>query len=220
MTRPLRIGNFSGFLGDRFTALSEILHGGDVDVVMGDYLAEATMAGVSSMFRGQADAQQQFFASPFVDQIRPELGFIAEKGIKVVVNAGAFNPQGLADTLRTLIDEAGVSLVVAHVEGDDVRADLPILQASGDLLHLDTGEPLDVSDRTVVAANAYLGGWGVVEALRHGADIVVAGRVADASLVAGPAAWWHDWAIDGWDQLAGAVAAGHVIECGPQPSGG
>jgi hypothetical protein len=220
VARPVRIGNFSGFLGDRFTALTEILHGGDVDVVMGDYLAEATMAGVSSLFRGDVAAQQDFYATPFLRQIEPELGFIAEKRIKVVVNAGAFNPRGLAETLRATIAEQGLDLGVAFIEGDDVLAAIPHLQASGVLHHLDTGEPLDLSDQTLVAANAYLGGWGIVEALRAGADIVIGGRISDASLVAGPAAWWHDWELDDWDRLAGAVIAGHVIECGPQPSGG
>lgn len=220
VARPVRIGNFSGFLGDRFTALTEILHGGDVDIVMGDYLAEATMAGVSSLFRGNATAQQDFFAAPFLQQIEPELGFIAEKGIKVVVNAGAFNPRGLAEALRAMIAKQNLNLSVAFIEGDDVLAVIPELQASGDLHHLDSGEPLNLSGQTLVAANAYLGGWGIVEALKAGADIVIGGRISDASLVAGPAAWWHDWDLDAWDRLAGAVIAGHVIECGPQPSGG
>ncbi|MET0715568.1 MAG: acyclic terpene utilization AtuA family protein [Mycetocola sp.] len=220
MARPVRIGNFSGFLGDRFTALAEILHGGDVDIVMGDYLAEATMAGVSSLFRGNLAGQQDFYAAPFLQQIEPELGFIAEKGVKVIVNAGAFNPRGLADALRVMIAEQGLDLSVAFIEGDDVLPVIPNLQTAGNLHHLDTGEPLDLSDQSLVAANAYLGGWGIVEALSAGSDIVIGGRISDASLVAGPAAWWHDWQLDDWDRLAGAVIAGHVIECGPQPSGG
>ncbi|WP_282947207.1 acyclic terpene utilization AtuA family protein [Cellulomonas endometrii] len=220
MARPVRIGNFSGFLGDRFTALSEMLHGGEVDVVMGDYLAEATMAGVTSALRGDLEGQRAFYASPFLAQIEPELGFIADKGIKVVVNAGAFNPCGLAEALRGLIADHGLSLTVAYIDGDDVLATLPDMQHRGELRHLDTGGLLDVSDRRVVAANAYIGGWGITTALRAGADIVITGRVADASLVTGPAAWWHDWNLDDWDRVAGAVVAGHVIECGPQPSGG
>ncbi|MET0197485.1 MAG: acyclic terpene utilization AtuA family protein, partial [Rhodococcus fascians] len=216
----VRIGNFSGFLGDRFTALTEILHGGDVDVVMGDYLAEATMAGISSMFRDNPAAQRDFFASPFLRQIKPELAFIAGKKIKVIVNAGAFNPRGLAESLRTMIDDQGLALTVAYLEGDDVLDSLAEYQGQGTLNHLDTGAPLDLTGQNLVAANAYLGGWGITEALKAGADIVIAGRVADASMVTGPAAWWHEWQLDDWNRVAGAVVAGHVIECGPQPAGG
>ncbi|UPW08624.1 acyclic terpene utilization AtuA family protein [Gordonia terrae] len=218
---PIRIANFSGYLGDRPTALDEAIAGDPVDVLIGDYLAEITMAGVSAGFTTDPKALGEFYAKYFLDQLRPHLGTLAERRIKVVVNAGAFNPAGLADAVRTAADGAGVALVVAHVDGDDVLDRLDDLRASGhDLAHLDTHEAFADSGEDPLAANAYLGGWGIATALDAGADIVVCGRVTDASLVLGPAAWWHNWARDAWDALAGAVVAGHVIECGAQAVGG
>jgi hypothetical protein len=115
----------------------------------------------------------------------------------------------------------GLQPKVAYISGDDLLGRLPDLLASGiGLAHLDTGQPLADAGVQPVSANAYLGGWGIAEALGGGADVVVCPRVTDASLVLGPAAWWHGWARTDWDQLAGAVVAGHVIECGPQACGG
>ncbi|PPJ26638.1 DUF1446 domain-containing protein [Nocardia nova] len=217
----IRIANFSGYLGDRFTALSEALAGDPVDVLVGDYLAEITMAGVSAGFTSDPKALGDFFAKYFLDQLRPHLRTIEERGIKVVVNAGAFNPAGLAEAVRADIDTAGTHLTVAHVDGDDLLDRLDELRDAGHLFgHLDTGEPFTAHGENPLAANAYLGGWGITAALAGGADIVICGRVTDASLVLGPAAWWHDWAPDAWDELAGAVVAGHIIECGAQAVGG
>jgi hypothetical protein len=216
--RPIRIGNFSGYLGDRFTALAEALAGDPVDVLIGDYLAEITLAALSSRY--QRDPGRGF-VEYFVDQIRPHLPALAERGVKVVTNAGGFHPAALAGALRREIAEAGVSLRVAHIEGDNVVSRLAEYRESGhDLANLDTGAPLSDWGVTPIAANAYLGGWGIAAALAEGADIVVCGRVTDASLTAGPAAWWHGWRADDWDALAGAVLAGHVIECGPHATGG
>ncbi len=122
---------------------------------------------------------------------------------------------------KGLADRLGLPVDVAYVEGDDLLARLPELARDGHRLdHLDTGRPLADAPGQVISANAYLGGWPIVEALNGGADVVVCPRITDASLVVGPAAWHHGWGPTEWDRLAGAVVAGHVIECGPQATGG
>jgi hypothetical protein len=216
--RVLRVGAFSGYLGDRFTALEEVLAGDPVDVLIGDYLAEITLAGLAARHRNEADGG---YVEAFVDQLRPLLPTVAERGVRIVTNAGGFNPAALARALRAEAATAGVAVRIAHVEGDNLLPRLPDLLAAGHRFeHLDTGAGLAEWGVEPVVANAYLGGWGIVEALRAGADIVVCGRVTDASLVLGPAAWWHGWGTEDWDALAGAVVAGHVIECGPHATGG
>ncbi len=216
--RPVRIANFSGYLGDRRTAVDEVMAGDPVDVLMGDYLAEITLAALAARHRQHPT---QGYVAYLLDQLRPHLPAIAERGLKVVTNAGGLAPAGLAAALRALVAQAGLDLRVAHVEGDDLLADLPGLQAAGHRLeHLDTGAALSDWGAVPLAANAYLGGWGIAAALAAGADLVVTGRVTDASLTAGPAAWWHGWAPGDWGPLAGAVTAGHVVECGPHATGG
>ncbi|MBJ7412235.1 MAG: DUF1446 domain-containing protein [Phenylobacterium sp.] len=217
-TRPLRIANFSGFFGDRASALTEMLRGGPVDVLTGDYLAEVTMLVLA---KTRLKDPEGGYAASFLQHLAPVLSEIQRAGVKVVVNAGGLNPAGLAAAVRRHCAEAGVELNVAHVEGDDISNRLADLQHDGhDLGHLDTGAPLSSWGREPLTANAYLGAWGIVAALESGADIVICPRVADASLVVGPAAWWYDWSPDAWDALAGAVVAGHVIECGTQATGG
>ena len=200
MPTSLRVANASGFYGDRFDAMHEMLTGGDIDVLTGDYLAELTML-ILAMDRLKDPTRG--YASTFLRQMEGCLGPAMDAGVKVVVNAGGLNPAGLAGQLRDLSTRLGVPASVAHVEGDDLlaRAD-----------ELGFGAPL--------AANAYLGAWGIAAALDAGADVVVTGRVTDASLVVGPAAAHFGWTPDDLDQLAGAVVAGHVIECGTQASGG
>ncbi|WP_328616707.1 DUF1446 domain-containing protein [Amycolatopsis sp. NBC_00355] len=215
--RAIRIGTFSGYLGDRFTALAEALEGDPVDVLAGDYLAEITLAMLAERHRRDPS---RGYVEYFLDQLRPHLATLAERGVKVVTNAGGFHPAGLAGAVRAAAAEAGVTLSVAHVEGDNLLAVLDELAATHPLTHLDTGRPLSTWGTTPIAANAYLGGHGIAAALAGGADVVVCGRVTDASLAAGPAAWWHGWDAGDWDRLAGAVVAGHVIECGPQAVGG
>ncbi|HEX9103804.1 MAG TPA: acyclic terpene utilization AtuA family protein, partial [Polyangia bacterium] len=140
------------------------------------------------------------------------------KRIKIVANAGGLDPRGLGDALAALAQRLGVAPRIAVVEGDDLVPRLAELRAAGErFVHLDRKIPLE---RDPLTANAYLGGWGIAEALRRGADIVVTGRVSDAALVVGPAAWRFDWKRDDWDRLAGAVAAGHIIECSAQATGG
>jgi hypothetical protein len=216
--RAVRIGNFSGYLGDRYTAIDEALAGDPVDVLMGDYLAEVTLAALAVGHRRNSGGG---YVAYFLDQLKPHLATIAERGIKVVSNAGGFNPAGLAEALRAVIADAGVPLTVAHVEGDNVLDELATFHAEGHgMEHLDTGAPLKDWGVDPIAANAYLGGFGIAEALKAGVDIVVTGRVTDASLTAGPAAWWHGWTPDDFDALAGAVTAGHIIECGAHATGG
>ena len=200
MTEPLRIGNASGFYGDRFSALREMLDGGELDVLTGDYLAELTMLILG---RDRLKDASLGYAKTFLRQLETSLGTAVDKGVKLVTNAGGLNPSGLAAAIRVLADELGLEVRVAHVAGDDLRE-------RADELGL--GSPL--------AANAYLGGWGIEACLRAGADVVVTGRVTDASLVVGPAAAHFGWTRTDYDALAGAVVAGHVLECGTQATGG
>ena len=216
--RPVRIANCSGFYGDRLSALAEMVGGGPVDVVTGDYLAEVTMLVLAKL---RARRPGGGYAASFLRQLEPVAGEIARRGIKVVVNAGGLDPAGLAEATRELLARMDVDLAVAHVEGDDLVRRLPELLAGGhDLAHLDSGAPWQRWGRQPLTANAYLGGFGIAVALAAGADLVVTGRVADASLVSGAAAWWWGWTPGDHDALAGAVVAGHVIECGAQATGG
>ena len=214
----LRIANCSGFYGDRFAAAKEMVDGGPIDVLTGDYLAELTMLILT---KSRQRDPSLGFATTFYRQMEEVLGTCLERGIKIVSNAGGLNPAGLAARLGELAQGLGLPAAVAHVEGDDVLATLARLQEEGNpLRHLDTGRPLAEAPSAPVSANAYLGGFAVAEALGAGADVVVTGRITDAALVVGPAAWRFGWARTDWDALAGAVVAGHVIECGAQATGG
>jgi hypothetical protein len=216
--RAIRIANCSGFYGDRLSAAREMVEGGPIDVLTGDYLAELTML---LLWKGRQKDPGAGYARTFLTQVEQVLGDCLEKNIKIVTNAGGLNPAGLAERIAELADRLGLAPKVAYVSGDDLIDRIDELRAAGvDLANLDTGQPLARTDRKPITANAYLGGWGIAAALTAGADIVVCPRVTDASLVVGPAAWWHGWAREDWDALAGAVAAGHVIECGPQATGG
>jgi hypothetical protein len=216
--RPVRIANFSGFYGDRLSAAREMAEGGPVDVLTGDYLAELTMM---ILWKARQKDPATGYARTFLIQLEQVLGTCLDRGIKIVVNAGGLNPAGLAAETAKLAAGLGLDPKIAYLEGDDLLGRIPDLLAAGtDLAHLDTGQPLAGSGAEPITANAYLGGWGITEALSAGADIVLCPRVTDASLVTGPAAWWHGWQRRDWDRLAGAVIAGHVIECGPQACGG
>lgn len=192
----MRIGNCSGFYGDRLSAMREMLEGGDLDYLTGDYLAELTM-----LILGKDTMKDPSlgYAKTFVRQLEDCLGLALERGVRIVSNAGGLNPAGLADRVREVAQGLGVDVAVAHVEGDDVRS---------------------LAFEGALTANAYLGGFGIAAALRGGADVVVTGRVTDASLVVGPAVAHHGWTPEQYDELAGAVVAGHVLECGTQATGG
>jgi hypothetical protein len=212
------IANCSGFLGDRLSAAKEMVTGGTIHVLTGDYLAELTMALLFSM---KMKSPGKGYATPFLKQMEEVMGLCLDKGIKVVANAGGLNPQGLADELAKIGRVLGLAPVVATITGDDLLPDLPAFQAKGEpFTHLDTGVDLKDANGTPITANAYLGGWGITRALDMGADIVVGGRIADAALVSGPCAWKFKWKENDWDKLAGAYAAGHIIECGTQATGG
>jgi acyclic terpene utilization AtuA family protein len=216
--RPLRIANCSGFFGDRLAAAREMVEGGPIDVLTGDYLAELTMF---LLWRAREKDPTAGFVPTFLRQMEDVLKLALPLGIKIVTNAGGLNPAGLAARLRELAARQGLTARVVHVEGDDLMGRLDSLQAAGHALeNLDTGQPLAARGARAVTANAYLGAWGIAEALRRGADVVVCPRVTDASLVVGPAAWWFGWTFDDWDRLAAAVVAGHVLECGAQATGG
>ncbi|MFF7554586.1 acyclic terpene utilization AtuA family protein [Streptomyces olivaceus] len=191
----LRVGNASGFYGDRFDAMREMLTGGPLDVLTGDYLAELTMLILG---RDRLRDPGAGYARTFLRQLEECLGLARERGVRIVTNAGGLNPAGLADAVRALADRLGIPVRVAHVEGDDLTAAHP----------------------GALAAHAYLGGFGIAECLRAGADVVVTGRVTDAALVTGPAAAHFGWGPTEYDRLAGAVVAGHVLECGAQATGG
>ncbi|MFK0235705.1 acyclic terpene utilization AtuA family protein [Streptomyces vinaceus] len=172
-----------------------MLSGGPLDVLTGDYLAELTMLILG---RDRLKSPELGYAKTFLRQLERSLALALERGVRIVANAGGLNPAGLADAIRALAAAAGIPVSVAHVEGDDL---MPFAEGA-------------------LTANAYLGGAGITACLRAGADVVVTGRVTDAALVSGPAAWWFDWAPDDHDRLAGAVVAGHVLECGTQSTGG
>jgi hypothetical protein len=217
---PVRIANCSGFYGDRAAAAREMLDqgSGPIDVLTGDYLAELTML---ILWKARRKDPSRGYAVTFLRQMEEVLGTCLERGVKIVANAGGLNPEGLAGQVSELAARLGLTARVAYITGDDLAPAIGDLQAAGhELTNLDTGLPLAKADLPVVTANAYLGGWGIAAALDAGADVVICPRVTDASLVVGPAAWWHGWRRDDWNALAGAVVAGHVIECGPQATGG
>ncbi len=218
MTDVLRIANCSGFYGDRLSAAREMVEGGPIDVLTGDYLAELTLM---ILLKDRMKDASLGYARTFLRQLEEIAVGSKERGIKIVVNAGGLNPAGCAEAARALYAKLGVNAVVAHLEGDDILPKLDALQAAGErLAHLDQGRPLSELRAQVLSANAYLGGWGIVAALERGADLVICPRVTDAALTLGPAAWKFGWKRDDWDQLAAGVVAGHIIECGAQTTGG
>ena len=216
--RPIRVGNCSGFYGDRASAMADTARAGGIDVLTGDYLAEVTMLILG---KARVKDSSKGYATTFLHHLGGALEHLVAQGIRLVVNAGGLNPAGLADATRALVAGRGYDLRVSYIDGDDVFGRLDALQQGGHSLpHLTSGEPLSSWPHQPLTANAYLGGFGIARALDNGADIVITGRVADASVVVGPAAWWWSWTPNDYDALAGAVAAGHVIECGPQATGG
>lgn len=218
MTAVLRIANCSGFYGDRLSAAREMVEGGPIDVLTGDYLAELTMA---ILYRSRAKRAETGYATTFVTQMAEVLGACLAKGIKVVANAGGLNPAGCAAAVQAVAATQGLTPKIAYVSGDDVMGRLDAWQEEGHgLHHLDSGRPLRDLRAPVVTANAYLGGWGIAAALAEGADVVITGRVTDAALALGPAAWKFGWTRDDWDRLAAGVVCGHILECGAQCCGG
>ncbi|ACZ89081.1 acyclic terpene utilization AtuA family protein [Streptosporangium roseum] len=204
----LRIANCSGFYGDRLSAAREMVEGGPIDVLTGDWLAELTML----ILAGNRLKGRPGYAPTFLRQLEQVLGTCLDRGIRIVSNAGGLDPAGCAGAVTELAGRLGLPVKVAHVTGDDLSGhDL------GGAPNLDTGERLPAAPLT---ANAYLGGRPIAAALSAGADVVVTGRVTDAALVTGPGIWRYGWRPGDHDALAGSVVAGHVIECGCQATGG
>jgi hypothetical protein len=203
-SEPLRIGNCSGFYGDRMSAMREMLEGtvaGEpLDYLTGDYLAELTMLILG---KDRLRDPGLGYARTFVRQLEDCLGLALEKGVRIVSNAGGLNPAGLAARIGEVAGALGLAPRIAWLEGDDLAPRATELGFGGAL-----------------TANAYLGAFGIADALRDGADVVVTGRVTDASLVVGPGIAEFGWGPESYDELAGAVVAGHVIECGAQATGG
>jgi hypothetical protein len=211
----LRIANCSGFFGDRVSAAREMVEGGPINVLTGDWLAELTM-----YILHKTRERSGGYARTFLHQMEEVLATCIERNITVVSNAGGLNPRGLAEAVRELARRQGLDVRVASVSGDDITARIPELQAAGEsFLNLDTGEPLP-TDAPLVSANAYLGARPIADALAAGAQVVVTGRVTDASVIVGPALHAFGWRDGDLGPIAGAVVAGHVIECGAQCCGG
>ena len=217
MTEPIRIANCSGFFGDRPSGAREMVDGGPIDVLTGDWLAELTMLILS---RIRAKRPGGGYARTFVTQMEEVMGTCLDRGITVVSNAGGLDPRGCAEAVAEVADTLGLAPTIAHVDGDDLLPRIGDLVDAGALAPF--GETADgLGDPSAyLTANAYLGCWGIVEALDRGADIVITGRVTDAAVTCGPAAHHHGWRRDDWDRLAGGVVAGHVIECSAQATGG
>lgn len=214
----VRIANCSGFYGDKLSAARDMVEGGPIDVLTGDYLAELTMSILQSQKDRRGNAG---FVGTFLKQVKDVIQPCMDRGIKIVSNAGGLNPKAMAAEVEAIAAELGLDVTVAYIDGDDVLPRLAELAAAGaPLRNLDNGMDLAKSPGRPVTANVYFGAWGIKEALDRGADIVICPRVTDAAVVIGPAAWWFDWRRDDVDALAGALAAGHLIECGAQVCGG
>jgi hypothetical protein len=216
MSDPLRIANCSGFYGDRIAAAREMVEGGPIDVLTGDWLAELTMLILA---RAQLKHPGTGYARTFVTQMEQVMGTCLDRGIKVVSNAGGLNPAACAEAVAQVANSLGLVPTIAYVNGDDLLSRLEELRGAGHLVSFASNDVID-DVSSFVTANAYLGCFGIAEALFMGADIVITGRVTDAALVCGPAAWHHRWRRENFDALAGAVVAGHVVECGAQVTGG
>ena len=213
------IGNCSGFYGDRLSAAKDMVEGGPIDVLTGDYLAELTMTILynQKMNRGE----DQGYVGTFLKQFKDVAVTCQEKNIKIVTNAGGLNPSSMANKIEEIIQELNLDLKVAYIDGDDLIPRFEELKKANEpLANMEKGISLHDYSKPPLTANAYFGAWGIKEALDNGADVVVCPRVTDAAVVIGPAAWKYNWSRDNFDALAGALAAGHIIECGAQATGG
>ena len=215
----IRIANCSGFYGDKLSVAKDMVEGGPIDVLTGDYLAELTMTILynQKMKRGENHG----YVGTFIKQFKDVAKIAQDKNIKIVTNAGGLNPKSMALEIENVIEELNLNLKVAYIDGDDL---IPMMDKLTDLgekfSNLDKDLELKDYSKKPITANASLGAWGIKEALDDGADVFVCPRVTDAAVVIGPAAWKFNWSRDQYDELAGALAAGHIIECGAQATGG
>jgi hypothetical protein len=213
MKNSVRLGCFAAFWGDTRAAVAQILDGAQVDYLVSDYLSEITMALLA---RARAKDPAAGFIGDFIETVRPSLPEIARRGIKVVTNAGALNPVACAAALTDVVAELGLSLRVAAVDGDDLTGQREAIEATAphDIV---TGEPIPGG---LSSLNVYLGARPIAAALADGADIVVTGRCVDAAVVLGPLMHEFGWKDDEYDLLAAGTLVGHIVECGPQATGG
>ena len=216
MAAPIRIANCSGYFGDRLSGAREMVEGGPIDFLTGDWLAELTMLILAKTKKKRPGGG---YAHTFLAQMEEVMGSCLDKDVRVVSNAGGLDPEGCAEAVQEIATRLGLSPTIAFVRGDDLMPGIDELIARRQLHHFETGEPIEDA-RRFMTANAYLGCWGIVDALERGADIVITGRATDAAIVCGPAAWHHGWSRTDWDRLAGGVVAGHLIECSSQVTGG
>lgn len=212
MSKVVRIGGASGYWGESDMAWAQLI-AAKPDYLVFDYLAEITM---SLLARQRAKDPAAGYIPDFVTNLSRHLAEIAAAKITIVANAGGMNVQGCAEAVRAVVKAAGLSLNVASVTGDDLTGQLALLNGAHDMF---TGEAVPESDR-IVSANAYLGAFPIADALASGADIVVTGRIVDSAVTLGPLIHEFGWAADDLDRLAGGSLAGHLIECGPQVTGG
>ena len=215
----IKIANCSGFYGDKLSAAKDLVDGGPIDVLTGDYLAELTM----TILYGQKlqRGEDKGYVGTFLKQVKEIAKTCNEKNIKIVTNAGGLNPKSMASEIQKILKEQALDMKVAYIDGDDLMPEMSNLIGSGEeFVNIDKNTSLKNSGYTPLTSNVYLGAWGIKEALDNGADIVVCPRVTDAAVVIGPAAWKYNWDRNNYDALAGALAAGHIIECGCQATGG
>ncbi len=217
--KTVRLGNGQGFWGDNVDAPVELLRGGPIDYIGMDYLAEVTM---SIMMRQKLANPERGYAHDFVGFIRRTLRELAERNVRVVASAGGLNPRGCRAAILEVARELDVHGVrVGVVEGDDILPRLSeLVEAGHPMSHMETGEPMAAIIPETTSANVYLGAAGIVEALDQNALIVVCGRVTDTGLALGPLMHEFGWAEDDWDLLAAGTVVGHILECGPQSTGG
>lgn len=220
MGRVVRIGNGQGFWGDSPDAAMELLTRGQVDYIGLDYLAEVTL---SIMMRQKLKDPTKGYATDFITFLKRALPELVRRGVKVVTNAGGLNPRACREQVFQVARSVGLSsLKVGVIEGDDLLPRVPELCQKGiHLRHMDTGQCVcSLEQGRLLSANAYLGAWPVAEALRAGAQIVLAGRITDTALVLGPLLAEYGWGAEDWDLLAAGTVAGHIVECGAQCTGG
>ena len=215
----IKIGNCSGYYGDKLSAAKDMVDGGPLDVLTGDYLAELTMA---ILFNQRVQrGEDKGYVGTFLKQVKSIAKTCKDKNIKIVTNAGGLNPSSMANEIEKILKDLEISLKVAYISGDDLMPRIDDLKKDGEtFLNIDKDMAIEESGCQTLTANAYLGAWGIKEALDRGADIVVCPRVTDAAVVIGPAAWKFNWQRNDYDALAGALTAGHIIECGCQATGG
>ncbi|OAG10691.1 DUF1446-domain-containing protein [Paraphaeosphaeria sporulosa] len=219
----LRIGGVSGGVFDRFRSIQDLAKDPSIHAVLfGDWISEISMT-----FRGNErasrtpDAEQVAFEMSFISALKPAIQDIAKNKQRVAVNAGSCDPEAMAKVVQQLVKDHGTDLKVSWVTGDDVTTQFKEMLKSGEKFpSLPSDTPIDQWGVEPVCAQAYLGGVGIAEALRHGADIVICGRVADAAPVVGAAMWFHNWGREDFTELAHALMAGHLLECSSYVTGG